>query len=257
MAEPAAHEKAFRNALLDPQHPAPAMLRTAGGGRSDRRFAVYRNNVTVSLIAALAEIFPAVRRIVGTEAFDAAARAFVRAAPPRSPLLFRYGAGFPDFLAVFPPFASLPYLPDVARLERAWLDAWHAADAAALDAAALATVPADSLASLRFVAHPAASLLPSPYAHVAIFEANRGGADSRRIDGSRPQTALVTRPGLDVIVATVGAGDAAFLRALMSGETLAEAAEAGAVSGVDFELSAALGLALSSGAFCELQLPAG
>jgi hypothetical protein len=257
MAEPAAHEKAFRDAVLDPRQPAPAMLRSATGGPPDRRFAVYRNNVTVRLVAALAEIFPATRRIVGAEAFDAAARAFVRAAPPRSPLLFRYGAGFPDFLGGFAPFESLPYLPDVARLERAWLDAWHAADAVALDGAALSTVPAEHLAGLRFVAHPAAGLLPSRYAQVAIFEANRSDADAGRIDAARAQTALVTRPALDVMVTALGVGDAAFIGALMKGGTLAEAAEAGAISQAGFELPGALGLALSSGAFCELRLPAG
>src|SRR3974390_136719 len=45
------------------------------GGRlpsgTDKRYNVYRNNVTVSLIDALAAIYPAIQRITGVDAFRA------------------------------------------------------------------------------------------------------------------------------------------------------------------------------------------
>ena len=65
------------------------------------------------------------------------ARAYALAEPPRSPVLMDYGAGFADFIAGFAPAASLPYLPDVARIERAWREAYHAADAEPLTAGGL------------------------------------------------------------------------------------------------------------------------
>ena len=39
--------------------------------------------------------------------------------PPRTAWLDAYGTEFPEFLEHFEPAASLAYLPDVARLERA------------------------------------------------------------------------------------------------------------------------------------------
>ena len=46
--------------------------------------------------------FPVVKRLVGEEFFRAMAQVFVTEEPPRSPVLFRYGSTFPDFIAGFP-----------------------------------------------------------------------------------------------------------------------------------------------------------
>src|SRR6201996_8986689 len=106
-----------------------------------RRYNVYRNNVTVSLIDSLAAIYPAVQRITGVDFFRAMARFHVRATPPDSPLLFEYGRGFPAFIEGYEYAQAMPWLADVARIERAWLDAYHAAEAASLPAEALAAIP--------------------------------------------------------------------------------------------------------------------
>jgi hypothetical protein len=94
-----------------------------------QRFAVYRNNVTVGLVDALAARFPVIQRLVGVEFFRAVAREFARSHPPRSPLLFLWGEAFPDFLAALPSLADYPYMADVARIEVARGVAYHAADA--------------------------------------------------------------------------------------------------------------------------------
>ena len=51
-----------------------------------------------------------------------------------------YGDGFPAFVASFPPAGAIPFLADVARLENAWVEAYHAAEAGALAIDALAGV---------------------------------------------------------------------------------------------------------------------
>lgn len=114
---PAPSEAAMAAALFDPALPAP------GGPR----FAVHRNNVVAGLIGALGEACPAVKKLVGEAFFTAAASLFVRAFPPKSPVMLLYGEGFPGWIGAFPPAAHVPYLEDVARLERAWLEAFHAA----------------------------------------------------------------------------------------------------------------------------------
>src|SRR5712672_2100086 len=147
---------AFCPALLDPQSETPAAVSGPNEKAAVRRYNVYRNNVTVSLIDALAAIFPATQRITGVEFFRALARFHVRATPPTSPLLFEYGRDFPAFIETYEYAQSLPWLADVARIERAWLDAYHAADAAPLSPAQLAAVAPERLGDLVFTPHPAA-----------------------------------------------------------------------------------------------------
>ena len=78
------------------------------------------------------------------------ARFHVRATPPTSPLLFEYGRDFPDFIERYEYAQSMPWLADVARIERAWLDAYHAADAEPLAPQALASIPAGAAGRYRF-----------------------------------------------------------------------------------------------------------
>ena len=69
---------AFAPALLDPACEAPSVVTGPNGKAAVKRYNVYRNNVTVSLIDALAAIYPAVQRITGVDFFRAMARFHVR-----------------------------------------------------------------------------------------------------------------------------------------------------------------------------------
>ena len=80
-------------------------LRASPAACRTRRFGVYRNNVYSSLIDVLQARFPVVSRLVGEEFFRAMARVYVEQEPPRSAVLLRYGASFPDFVASFAPAA--------------------------------------------------------------------------------------------------------------------------------------------------------
>jgi hypothetical protein len=104
--------------------------------------------------------------------FRAMARFHVRATPPASPLLFEYGRDFPAFIESYEYSRDMPWLADTARIERAWLDAYHAADLAVLATEALGSIEPASLASVRFKPHPAARIVRSPYPAVAIFAMN-------------------------------------------------------------------------------------
>ncbi len=98
----------------------------------------------------MAGAFPAVKRIVGDDFFTAMARVYVVAEPPSSPVLMDYGVTFADFIAGFEPAASLPYLPDIARIERAWREAYHAEEAPPLDLSDLARISEADIANVRF-----------------------------------------------------------------------------------------------------------
>ena len=142
-----------------------------------RRFAGFGGDRIVpeqaAAIDALAAIYPALQRITGVDFFRAMARFHVRATPPTSPLLFEYGRDFPTFIERYEHARPMPWLADTARVERAWLDAYHAEEAAPLSAETLGSVPPERLADLVFTAHPAMRIVRSCFSVVTIFAANR------------------------------------------------------------------------------------
>jgi putative DNA-binding protein len=239
----------FSSALLRPERETPSLIAGPKGKGVVKRYNVYRNNVTVSLIEALAATFPAVRRITGEEFFRAMARFHIRETPPNSALLFEYGRDFPAFIAAYEYAQDMPWLADVARIERAWLDAYHAADAEPLSRSALAAVPAERLADLVFTPHPAARIVRSRFAAVTIFAANRVPAPVEEIDASQAEDTLITRREFDVVVRRLAPGEAEFLSELMAGRPLGEAAGAALEAHPGFKIGAGLATVIEAGAF--------
>ncbi|WP_422371466.1 DNA-binding domain-containing protein [Hoeflea sp.] len=247
-------QSGFGDALLDPDQPLPAGVVGPRGKAAAKRFAVYRNNVTVSLINALADIFPAVARLVGNDFFRNMARIYIAQQPPQSALLFQYGQGFPDFLARFEPVGKLPYLPDIARLERRWLDATHAADMDPLPPASLASVSPEDLERVCFTPHPAARIVESRFAAVSIFSASRAAQPLDRIRALKPETGLITRPHHEVQIRLLPEGAAPFFQDLLQGRSLGHAANRTQEQNPEFNLAGAISALLESGAFTHLRL---
>jgi len=252
----AERQREFAAALLDLDRPVPAGLVDPQGRACPRRFGVYRNNVLSGLIEALQTSYPALCRLVGESYFHALARLYVSARPPRSPVMLAYGAQFPAFLAAFEPAAAWPYLPEVARIERAWVEAYHAADAAALDPAALANVAPAHVAALRFVLHPSLRVVRCRYPSLTIWRMNIAGGVPGPVDlGSGAQDVLVVRPDAQVEVRALPAGGARLLAALGRGRTLAEAVRTALPRCAPGQLTSHLAGLLDSGAFSAFRIP--
>lgn len=251
-------QQAFVAALLAPGSACPEGLRTHNGSDPETRFAVHRNNVASSLIDALAETFPVVQALVGTEFFRAMAKVFVLAAPPRSRVLAVYGEAFPDFVQTFEPARTVPYLADVARLEMARVRAFHAADCTPLTAAeiAAATSAPEDLPRLQVTLHPSLAVVRSDFAVVSLWAAHQDLGDIARVDPYDPEGALVVRNGLEVEVVRLAPGGAAFVLALAAGDELAGAVARAQADAPAFDLPATLAILIRTGAITALRLPA-
>jgi hypothetical protein len=239
----------FAAALLDPDVATPAAVAGPKSKGARKRYDVYRNNVTVSLINALAAVFPATQRITGEDFFRAMARFYVRAAPPTSPLVFEYGRDFPDFIEQYEYAQSAPWLADVARIERAWLDAYHAADIQPLMPRALASIPPEQLVDTILKPHPAARIVRSRFPAVTIFTANRSDGSASHVEVVGAEDALLTRPALDVEVRQLPPGGAIFLTRLIAGESLGASAAAALSDTPSFDLAANIAGLLEASAF--------
>jgi len=218
-------QTSFRAAMMDPAAPVPASLTDGAGRPAGRRFAVYRNNVAVSLTEALIEGFPACHAVLGDEMFRGMAAVYLRQHPPASPLMARFGEALAGFLDAAPQVAHMRWISDLARLEFTLRESYHAADGPVADPAALAAIPPEELGATRFTLPPSLRLLRSDWPVLSIWR--------RALDPSAPQAdpgaedVLILRPEFDPVPHLLAPGDAAFLAALAEGAVLADAAEAG------------------------------
>ncbi len=249
----------WAHALLNPEQPAPGDLVTWNHSDPLRRLAVYRNNVMVSLVDALAQTFPVTQQLVGEEFFRAMGQIFVRAHPPRTRVLAQYGAGLPAFIAQFPPAASLPYLADVAQLEMYRLQALHAADTPSMPAQAITALlqDAEALPSVRWDLAPSLHVLCSSHAAVSIWAAHQDGSgvSLEDIDLDRAESALVFRSDLDVMVLPSAAGLTALVLGLQGGGSLQQACERASEVDPDLDLPQALAVLVRHDLFVGAQRP--
>lgn len=243
----------FVRAVLQAPLSVPDGVRRDVRPTRERRFGVYRNNVKASLAAALAARFPIVERLVGEEFFTAMALVFIERHPPQSPVLAEYGAAFASFLEGFDPAADLPYLPDIARLE--WLRqvAYHSADAGAADIGRLAALSPEALESVRLGLHPATAVVASPWPIVSVWTTNTHDETPRAPAADwTGETALVTRPHLDVLIHRLPPGTDLLVGELAQGIALGAAADAASRGHESFELASALSTLFAAGAITTL-----
>ncbi len=225
------------------------------GSADSGRLAVYRNTVQGSLIGVLRAAFPMTETMAGRDNFAFAARRFVSARPPREARLLTYGVEFPAWLAAFGPAKPQPWLAELARLEWACNEALFAADAEPLAPERLTALSADAVGELGFVMHPSVRLVRSDFAIDRLWRVlheGRPAPDPR----AAAETVLVLRPDLQVVRLLLGKGEAVLIEHLLSGATLALAAEAALVAEPGLDLQAVLFRHLRERSFCDLRYTA-
>ena len=233
----------FRAALMEPSAAIPHGLSGGAGRCADRRYNVYRNNVAVSLAGAIETGFPTVTRLIGEENLRRVASVFIRQSPPTSPILAQYGRAFPAFLAAFPPLAHLPYLSDIARVDLAMRESYHAADHTPLDPAALTGLEEDDLEALHLTLAPSLRLVSSNWPIHQIRAFTMGETQNKPTGGG--EAVAILRPHFDPAPYLLPQGAYAFLSALGAGESFGAAQER---AGPKFDLPATLTLLLETGA---------
>ena len=214
-------------------------------------FAVYRNTVLKGCIDALQANYPSVHAIVGEQWFRAAAAFYVRGHPPRVPTLLEYGEDFEAFLSGFEPAATLPYLAQVAKLDRYWTEAHIAPDEAPLAPGVLAGLHAQALARRRLRPHASARWAYFDDAPAAtIWRCNRvGDAQALSEIDWRGEGLLLVRPHAVVEAIDLDHAGCAFMSVCGEGGTLADAAARALACDAHTDLTALVARLLSAGAF--------
>jgi hypothetical protein len=196
-------------------------------GAPETKFKVYRNNVVKGAADTLGDAYPVIKRLVGESFFQGMARAYWAAHPPAGRTLTLYGEGFADFIEAFEPARPLVYLADVARIERAWLEAHHASDAMPLKLADVKGLSPGDLAGMAPGLHPSVRTLASDLPAFSIWRTNREDPTVRKISlEAGGEMTLLHRPQMEVRYRRLSPADALFLARIGAGQSFEAASSA-------------------------------
>jgi len=204
------------------------------------RLNVYRNNTYESLTSVLLAVFPVTARLVDERYFRYAASRFIACFPPEEPRLSQFGAALPRFLSSFGHLASMRFVAETARLE------W--AIATALDRGVEPPMPLSALnraerpETLSLILAPSLVLLSSRWPVFSIWTAHQREAspDLAFVNRHAPERVIAWRSGGSIRLARIDQGRMAFLRWLIAGGSLEEAAGKALSRDPMFDLAAAI-----------------
>jgi Putative DNA-binding domain len=112
---------------------------------------------------------------------------------------------------------------DVARLENAWVEAYHAEDASVATVGDLAALSPDSLPNTRIAFHAAARLLRFATPAATVWASAQSSDHPVALPEAPGEDALITRPDCDVRVRVLPPGGYDFALKMREGATLIEA----------------------------------
>jgi hypothetical protein len=118
---------------------------------------------------------------------------------------------------------DLACLADVARLENAWVEAYHAEDESVAAVAELAALSPDCLPGTRIAFHPAARLLRFATPAATVWASAQNPDHPAALDEGIGEDALIARPDCDVRVRVLPPGGHDFALKMREGATLIEA----------------------------------
>lgn len=212
-------------------------------------FAVYRNTVLKGCVDALLANYPAVLRLTGESWLRAAAADFARVHPPPDARLCLYGEGFAEHLLALPTLSAMPWIADVARLDRLWTHSYVACDAQPLRAQDLAGLDSEQLAALPVQPHPATRWVQTAQCPAAtLWQRSRTQLDEDQPLEWVSEALLLTRPGAAVLDRQVRPAVCHFLDACVEGAPLGHAAAQTLARDAGADVAAVLAELLDAGA---------
>lgn len=171
---------------------------------------VHANTISHARLVALEDTFPRTRALLGHERFNEHSRRFAALPGVTARTLAQIGTSFPGFLRETGVTCAAV---DLAEFEWFWLEAYHAAEAHALQLAALAGIEENALLDLTIARHPAAKIIQADRAvHRLIGEEVPGLADADAI--------LIARPEAEVLVSVATSAMAKVFTALEFPESI-------------------------------------
>jgi hypothetical protein len=191
-------QRQFARAILQP-HAGVILTGFKPGGHME----IYAGGYKTRLADALRDNFPTLHRVLGDEAFDALAHAYIDATPSHYRSIRWFGRELEAFARRNASILPHAALLDLLQMDWAIGTAFDAADAPPLRAGQLRAVTPEHWAAISLVPHPSVTVLwlewaVEPIWRAATREMNEAGAshDSEAPEAN-PHHLLIWRDGLE------------------------------------------------------------
>jgi len=191
---------------------------------AEERVDIYANMYFYRILDVLKEDFPATLAVLGAERFHNLVTGYLIEYPPAHFSISFAGNHLADFMRDYPLREEFPFLADLARLERALIEVFHAADATPLDAQQMRAIAPADWPSLKLTLHPANRILELRWNVATILSAVEQGEEPSppaRADISM----LVWRNRNRVYYRAIDSAERAALNAIAKVTTFAEICE--------------------------------
>jgi len=187
------------------------------------RLPIYHHAYRARLSEVLADTYAKTFLYMGSDSFDAHARAFAVARPPHTRSLNRYGEGLVEALRM--QYSDNPELHELAQLDWDLRTRFDSADVPTLETAAAQA--SDPWTTRPGVLHPSALLRTITTNVVGVWNAIHTDDDvPEAVALSAPATLLVWRKGHQPHFRTLDAAEAAWVQALHAGASVHDACAA-------------------------------
>ncbi len=214
-------QRKFQDDVLQDRSVLPGLLQPRGLAQ----FGIYQTAYRSRLRGALRENFEVLPLVMGDDAFDALANAYIAAHPSHHYSLRWFGHQLCDFMATNENLVDHPAILDLARMEWALRHAFDAEPATVLTAGELAEVPAQDWVRLHFTLHPSVQLLPLQWAVGPIWHAIKQGHDDLPAPDALAHHMLVWRLGFNTQWKSLSDTELNFAHSLLAGHSFGQACE--------------------------------
>jgi hypothetical protein len=191
---------------------------------AEERVDIYANMYFYRLLEVLQEDFPATLALLGAERFHNLVTGYLLEYPPAHFSISYAGNHLADFIREHPLREEFPFLADLARLERALIEVFHAPDAVPLDAAQMRAIPPEGWPALKLGLSPAHQILELEWDVTPILKAVEEGAQPSAAARDAVRM-LVWRNRNRVYYRAIDSAERAELDAIEKGTTFAEICE--------------------------------
>ena len=204
---------------------------------AEARVDIYANMYFYRILDALKEDFPATLAVLGADNFHNLVTGYILEYPPTEPSISFCGSHLADYLRDHPLPDGAPFIADLARLERATVEVFQAADAPALESDAVRAIAPADWPAMKLTIHPSAQILALDWRVSDVLRAVEEQRKWKAVEQGAVRV-LVWRRDARVFYRDLEPAEADALEAASHNATFAEICEVIAAADIDDPVAA-------------------